>query len=195
MASSCSPAGWEWMSISENTYRQMYKVRASSSWAQTLSLPSSCPWTHSPAAGTRTHKLPRLQPHSYLDYHTLSQSHSWPGFPRSQELTACAHTLRKAQILSQLEPALRDPLTTLLPGHFAYSPPHPAWSSTAATHSLTHPPSRHSLLPQTSGLTPAATLPPWYTQHAPRVRNSIASQDTEQQIISIWVVIFTPLTL
>lgn len=47
MASSCSPAGWEWMSIRENTYIQMYKVRASSSWAQTLSLPSSCPWTQS----------------------------------------------------------------------------------------------------------------------------------------------------
>lgn len=47
----------------------MYNVDPSSSWVQTPTLPSSCPWIPgSPFCSTWTCKLPRLQPHSSCSY-------------------------------------------------------------------------------------------------------------------------------
>ena len=87
-ASSCSLLLLSrWRSASENTHRDMYNLDPSSSWAQTLSLPSSCSWISvSPVTGTWTYESSRSQLHSSCWYrlfqsHTHTHTHTQAGFP------------------------------------------------------------------------------------------------------------------
>ena len=60
-------------------YKHRYNVGPSSSWAQTFSLPSSCPWIPvPPVAGTWAYKPPRLLSHSSCWYGPLTHRHTPP---------------------------------------------------------------------------------------------------------------------
>lgn len=75
-------AGWK--STGEKICRHMYKVDPSSSWAEVLRLPSSCPWVPvSLSAGPWTSKPPRQHPCcSCWSSHGLDTI-SWTGAPTS----------------------------------------------------------------------------------------------------------------
>ena len=63
------------MGIYIYTHTYTYSLDPSSSWAQTLRLPSSCPWIPvSPSASTWRYKPPRLQP-QFSCYYRPSHSH------------------------------------------------------------------------------------------------------------------------
>lgn len=120
-------AGWK--STGEKICRHVYKVDPSSSWAEVLRLPSSCPWIPvSLSAGPWTSKPPRQQPCcSCWSAHGLDTI-SWTGAPWSHICPLCSHR----------GSCPRDLLALWPPG------PHPTTScfclALAGDHALTHAP-------------------------------------------------------